>query len=48
MNDLNIDVRALAVANYDAEIKASTKAFIPFDEAWAEVVSLVNRLEIPD
>lgn len=41
-------VRAFAFQNYDAEISSQATAFIPFDEAWAEVLSLVNRLGIPD
>jgi len=41
-------VRAFAFQNYDAEISSQATTFIPFDEAWAEVLSLVGRLGIPD
>lgn len=40
--------RGLALENYDVEINAQATTFIPFDEAWAEVLSLVDRLGIPD
>src|SRR5262249_36151553 len=42
------EVRSRAAAGYDAEITAQTSEFIPFDEAWEEVLRLVNRLAIPD
>jgi hypothetical protein len=41
-------VRKLAMENYEVEIRAQATTFIPFDEAWAEVLSLVSRLGIPD
>jgi predicted nucleotidyltransferase component of viral defense system len=44
----NDEVRNFALVNYEVEIRAQATAFIPFDEAWAEVISLVSRLTIPD
>ncbi len=44
----NHEVRKLALENYEVEIRAQATAFIPFDEAWKEVLSLVSRLNIPD
>ena len=44
----NNEVRAFAAAVYDVEIKANAKVFIPFDEAWAEVLALVARLSLPE
>jgi predicted nucleotidyltransferase component of viral defense system len=44
----NDEVRTRAVAGYDTEIGSQTSEFIPFDEAWEEVLRLVNRLAIPD
>jgi predicted nucleotidyltransferase component of viral defense system len=44
----NDEVRALALVNYDDEIGSTSSTFIPFDEAWAEVLGLVSSLSIPD
>lgn len=41
-------VREKAVVNYEQEIRPFTTAFIPFDEAWDDVLRLVSRLSIPD
>jgi predicted nucleotidyltransferase component of viral defense system len=41
-------VKQRAIVNYDQEIRPNAAVFIPFDEAWNEVLSLVNRLSIPD
>lgn len=43
----NNEVRELARHNYEAEIKVPSALFISFDEAWEEVLQLVNRLDIP-
>lgn len=42
------EVRRLALEGYDVQMRAQATEFIPFDGAWAEVVSLVGRLGIPD
>nr|WP_254053769.1 hypothetical protein [Singulisphaera sp. GP187] len=44
----NDDVRGRASLSYDAEVREFTTEFIPFDDAWAEVLALVSRLTIPD
>jgi predicted nucleotidyltransferase component of viral defense system len=44
----NEAVRERAAASYDAEVRDFTTEFIPFDEAWGEVLDLVLRLSIPD
>ncbi len=41
-------VRGRAAWNYAEEIRPFTTAFIPFEEAWTEVLRLVSRLTIPD
>jgi len=42
-------VRSRAAASYDIQIRAEApNAFIPFEEAWPEVLSVVSRLAIPD
>lgn len=41
-------VRSRAGASYDTQIRSEApNAFIPFDEAWAEVLGLVSQLTIP-
>jgi predicted nucleotidyltransferase component of viral defense system len=44
----NETVRELARKGYDDLIKTEKARYIPFDEAWQEVLSLVHRLAIPD
>jgi predicted nucleotidyltransferase component of viral defense system len=44
----NDEVRSRAAAGYETEVEAQTRAFIPFDEAWEEVLTLVRKLDIPD
>jgi predicted nucleotidyltransferase component of viral defense system len=44
----NESVRQQAMVNYDEEIKAQATVFIPFEEAWAEVLQVVSRLSIPE
>ena len=41
-------VRQRAAVTYEDEIRPFTTEFIPFDEAWEEVLRLVARLSIPD
>jgi predicted nucleotidyltransferase component of viral defense system len=41
-------VREKAAFNYEAEIRGFTTEFIPFAEAWAEVLSLVAKLRIAE
>ncbi len=41
-------VREHARIGYDDLVKPKTPRYIPFDAAWLEVLSLVNRLAIPD
>lgn len=41
-------VRERASVNYEQEIKAQATVFIPFDEAWNEVLGVVRQLSIPD
>ncbi len=42
-------VRSRAAAIYETQIREEApKAFINFDEAWAEVLRLVDKLDIPD
>jgi predicted nucleotidyltransferase component of viral defense system len=41
-------VREKASATYDAQIRDFTTEFIPFDDAWAELLAFVWRLSIPD
>ena len=41
-------VREKASATYDAQIRNFTTAFIPFEDAWAELLTFVSRLSIPD
>jgi hypothetical protein len=36
-------VRACACADYNAQISAQTPDIIPFDDAWQEVLSLIER-----
>lgn len=40
-------VRERAVASYESEVHGFTTEFIPFDEAWGEVLVLISRLGIP-
>lgn len=47
-SSFNESVREKAIVNYQKEISGNTTAFIPFDEAWDEVLLLVSRLSIPD
>jgi predicted nucleotidyltransferase component of viral defense system len=47
-SSFNAAVREHAAVNYDQEIAPFTTAFIPFDEAWDDVIRLVSRLGIPD
>jgi Nucleotidyl transferase AbiEii toxin, Type IV TA system len=47
-SSFNASVREKAIVNYQKEISRNTTAFIPFDEAWDEVLLLVSRLSIPD
>ncbi len=42
------EVREKAETTYEAEIRDFTTEFIPFDEAWAEVLAFVARLTIPE
>ena len=41
-------VRDKAAVSYQEEVRPFTVRFIPFDEAWDEVLRLVARLTIPD
>ena len=41
-------IRARAQDPYDVEIRAQTREFIPFDEAWSAVLRLVAALDIPE
>lgn len=41
-------VRGSAAVRYEEQIRAQTAEFIPFDEAWAAVLSFVGRLSIPE
>jgi predicted nucleotidyltransferase component of viral defense system len=41
------EVRRRAEADYQTQISSQTSAFIPFEDAWAEVLKLVARLSIP-
>jgi predicted nucleotidyltransferase component of viral defense system len=41
-------VKQRAIVNYQVEIRAQVTEFIPFEEAWSEVLSLVSRLSIPE
>lgn len=41
-------VRSLAVVDYEAQIDPKTPGYIPFDEAWSQVLKFVSKLEIPD
>ena len=41
-------VRRQATINYEEEIRAQTTEFLPFDEAWAEVLNVVSQLSIPE
>jgi predicted nucleotidyltransferase component of viral defense system len=47
-SSFNEPVREKAAVSYDQEVSPFTTAFIPFDEAWDEVLRLVSRLSIPD
>ncbi len=42
------EVRRRSEAVYAKEIGSQTSAFIPFDDAWAEVLQLVRQLSIPE
>lgn len=44
----NESVRDQALTSYDDEIRGFTTQFIPFEEAWNEVLGLVARLMIPE
>lgn len=44
----NTAARELAAHSYDAQIRPFTTDFIPFEEAWDEVLNLVSKLDIPD
>jgi predicted nucleotidyltransferase component of viral defense system len=44
----NDEVRELARQNYDAEINVPTALFIPFEEAWEEMLRFVDRLALSD
>ena len=44
----NATVKAKAEVNYQVEIFASTRSFIPFEEAWLEVLSVIAQLDIPE
>lgn len=41
------DIRVRAMVEYDRLRADAGEAFIPFDQAWAAVLDLVNRLDIP-
>ena len=43
----NGEVRERALVSYEAEIRPFTTEFIPFDEAWHDVLALVSRLDLP-
>lgn len=47
-SSFNESVREKAAVTYDQEVRPFTTAFIPFDEAWEDVLRLVSRLSIPD
>jgi predicted nucleotidyltransferase component of viral defense system len=47
-SSFDAEVRRRAETVYDAEIRPQTSAFIPFDDAWAEVLQLVSQLSIPE
>ena len=42
------EVRSRAEAVYREEISRQTPEFIPFEEAWADVLQLVGRLSLPE
>jgi predicted nucleotidyltransferase component of viral defense system len=42
------EVKKRAEAVYDEEIRHQTSEFIPFDEAWADVLQLVRLLPLPE
>jgi predicted nucleotidyltransferase component of viral defense system len=42
------EIRRYAAFEYETLFSATDPEFIPFDEAWAEVLRLVGRLDIPD
>ena len=44
----NASVRERALVGYEEQIRPFTTDFIPFDEAWEEVLAFVARLSLPD
>lgn len=44
----NDGVKDQALASYEDEIRGFTTDFIPFEEAWGEVLAFVSRLGIPE
>jgi hypothetical protein len=45
----NSDVKSRAEYEYDKRIREQTgKYFIPFNDAWALVLDLVRKLDLPD
>jgi len=42
------DIRSRASVEYDGLFDQLRDDFIPFDEAWCEVLALVHRLDIPE
>lgn len=42
------EVRRRSMVDYDEQIGPASTWFIPFDDAWNEVIRLVNKLAIPD
>ncbi len=48
-SSFNADIRDRASMNYDERVKIQVPSnFIPFDEAWNAVISLVKTLDLPD
>jgi len=41
-------VRGRAEISYEAEIRASTPVFLPFEDAWVGVLDLIAKIGIPD
>ena len=48
-SSFNSDVRDAAAGDYDSYIRAGAASdFIPFEEAWQEILCLVRTLDVPD
>lgn len=47
-DSFNDEVRTRAAAVYQKQIGSQTAEFIPFEEAWTDILELVGKLTIPD